>query len=58
MRTDTVPREIQTATSASGVTDAAPVLTAVGIEKSYRRGTWPFRRQRQVLRGGPDAVSG
>jgi ABC-type multidrug transport system ATPase subunit len=27
------------------------VLTAAGIEKSYRRGIWPLRRQQQVLRG-------
>jgi ABC-2 type transport system ATP-binding protein len=29
----------------------APVLEASGIEKSYRRGMWPLRRERQVLRG-------
>jgi ABC-2 type transport system ATP-binding protein len=27
------------------------VLEAVGIEKAYRRGTWPVRRHQQVLRG-------
>jgi len=27
------------------------VLAASGIEKSYQRGPWPLRRQRQVLRG-------
>jgi ABC-type multidrug transport system ATPase subunit len=30
---------------------AAAVLEAAGIEKSYRRGIWPARRQRPVLRG-------
>src|SRR6266567_9047784 len=30
---------------------AAPLLEASGIEKSYRRGTWPARREHQVLRG-------
>jgi ABC-2 type transport system ATP-binding protein len=30
---------------------AAPLLEASGIEKSYRRGTWPVRREHQVLRG-------
>src|SRR6266536_3764840 len=30
---------------------ASPVLTASGIEKSYRRGPWPLRRQGSVLRG-------
>ncbi len=30
---------------------AAPVLEAAGIEKSYRRGVWPARTARQVLRG-------
>ena len=28
-----------------------PVLTAEGIVKTYRRGVWPLRRGRQVLRG-------
>jgi ABC-2 type transport system ATP-binding protein len=28
-----------------------PLLAASGIEKSYRRGVWPARRERQVLRG-------
>ena len=27
------------------------VLTAEGIEKSFRRGIWPFSRRHQVLRG-------
>lgn len=27
------------------------VLEASGIEKSYRRGMWPVRRRREVLRG-------
>jgi ABC-2 type transport system ATP-binding protein len=31
--------------------DAAPVLVATGIEKSYPRGLWPRRRPRTVLRG-------
>jgi len=29
----------------------APLLVASGIEKSYRRGVWPARRERRVLRG-------
>ncbi|MDQ2874588.1 MAG: ABC transporter ATP-binding protein [Actinomycetota bacterium] len=29
----------------------APLLTASGIEKSYRRGVWPARHRRPVLRG-------
>ncbi|NUT37105.1 MAG: ABC transporter ATP-binding protein [Hamadaea sp.] len=40
---------IQTETPATVSTDA--VLTATGIEKSYRRGVWPFRRRVTVLRG-------
>ncbi|MGW5723396.1 ABC transporter ATP-binding protein [Amycolatopsis sp. NPDC003865] len=28
-----------------------PVLTASGIEKTYRRGIWPARHHQQVLRG-------
>ena len=33
--------------------ESAPpsVLTAEGIEKSFRRGMWPFSRRQQVLRG-------
>lgn len=31
----------------------APLLTATGIEKGYRRGVWPVRRRNQVL-GGAD----
>jgi ABC-2 type transport system ATP-binding protein len=30
---------------------AGAVLTAVGIEKSFRRGAWPLRRRQWVLRG-------
>jgi ABC-type multidrug transport system ATPase subunit len=29
----------------------APLLAASGIEKSYRRGVWPARREHRVLRG-------
>lgn len=31
--------------------DSASVLTAEGIEKSFRRGMWPFSHRQQVLRG-------
>jgi ABC-2 type transport system ATP-binding protein len=34
----------------------APVLVASGIEKSYRRGIWPARREHQVLRGASLAL--
>lgn len=42
---------------------ATPVLAAAGIEKAYRRGVWPLRSSRQVLRGadltvGPGEVVG
>ena len=37
--------------SAGGKPPDAPLLTAAGIEKSYRRGIWPTRREHQVLRG-------
>ena len=30
---------------------AASVLSATAIEKAYRRGMWPARRSRPVLRG-------
>jgi len=33
------------------------VLTVRGIEKAYRRGVWPLRRDRQVLRGVDLALS-
>jgi ABC-2 type transport system ATP-binding protein len=36
---------------AGGISEAAPLLEASGIEKSYRRGTWPAGREHQVLRG-------
>jgi hypothetical protein len=35
---------------------AGAVLTAVGIEKSYRRGMWPLRRRQRVLRVRQAAV--
>ena len=31
--------------------ESAPVLTADGIEKSFRRGVWPFSHRHQVLPG-------
>jgi ABC-type multidrug transport system ATPase subunit len=36
---------------ADGALHAAPLLAASVIEKSYRRGVWPVRRERRVLRG-------
>ena len=36
---------------AGGVISPGAVLEAAGIEKSYRRGVWPVRRERGVLRG-------
>jgi ABC-2 type transport system ATP-binding protein len=36
---------------------AGVVLTAAGIEKSYRRGVWPLRRQQQVLQGADLTLS-
>ena len=36
---------------AGGPSPGAPLLVAAGIEKSYRRGVWPARREHQVLRG-------
>jgi ABC-2 type transport system ATP-binding protein len=36
---------------ASPQPEARPLLRAVGIEKAYRRGVWPARRQTPVLRG-------
>ena len=40
------------AVTATGERDSTgPVLTASGIEKVYRRGPWPLRRQAPVLRG-------
>ena len=40
---------VSTGGSAAG--GRAPLLTAYGIEKAYRRGVWPLRRARPVLRG-------
>ncbi len=39
-----------------GFSPAVPVLEATGIEKSYRRGVWPARREHQVLRGASLAL--
>lgn len=33
------------------ISGPGPVLTASGLEKSYRTGIWPMRRRQQVLRG-------
>jgi ABC-2 type transport system ATP-binding protein len=41
---------------AGGISAAAPLLEASGIEKSYRRGVWPARREHQVLRGASLAL--
>jgi ABC-2 type transport system ATP-binding protein len=41
-----VDREVASAEAGS-----APVLIAEGIEKSFRRGIWPFSHRQQVLRG-------
>ena len=40
----------------AGALHAAPLLVASGIEKSYRRGVWPARRERRVLRGASLAL--
>ena len=37
--------------SSGGKSPGVPLLEASGIEKSYRRGIWPARREHQVLRG-------
>jgi len=37
--------------TAGGQAGGAAVLTAAGVEKAYRRGVWPVRRARPVLRG-------
>ena len=39
-----------------GASQAAPLLEASGIEMSYRRGVWPLRRERRVLRGASLAL--
>jgi ABC-type glutathione transport system ATPase component len=48
----------QTTSLGAGVSagPAAALLTASGIEKSYRRGMWPRRRRRLVLRGADLAL--
>ena len=40
----------------SGPGTGPPLLTASGIEKSYRRGVWPARRAQPVLRGAELAL--
>jgi ABC-2 type transport system ATP-binding protein len=39
-----------------GKSPDTPLLEASGIEKSYRRGVWPARREHQVLRGASLAL--
>ena len=41
---------IAAATEVTAEVSTEPVLTARGIEKAYRRGAWPLRRARRVLR--------
>lgn len=36
---------------ASVIARGSPVLEASGIEKAFRRGMWPLRREHEVLRG-------
>jgi ABC-2 type transport system ATP-binding protein len=43
-------------TAGRGLRPAVPVLEASGIEKSYRRGVWPARREHPVLRGASLAL--
>jgi ABC-2 type transport system ATP-binding protein len=38
------------------ISPAASVLEAAGIEKTYRRGLWPARREHRVLRGASLAL--
>jgi ABC-type multidrug transport system ATPase subunit len=50
---------VETATRDAVATErapATPVLAAAGIEKAYRRGLWPARRRREVLRGADLAL--
>jgi ABC-type multidrug transport system ATPase subunit len=44
-------------TVAQAAPGQGPVLVAAGIEKSYRRGIWPARRLRSVLRGADLTLS-
>jgi ABC-2 type transport system ATP-binding protein len=52
MGTETAVR----ATLGRAVSSTVPLLEAAGIEKSYRRGVWPARREHQVLRGASLAL--
>ena len=51
MSTETVEPSTTGHGPADGALHAATLLLASGIEKSYRRGVWPARRERRVLRG-------
>lgn len=44
-------RTVPAAPGGVAVAAHTPVLTVRGIEKAYRRGVWPLRRARPVLRG-------
>jgi ABC-2 type transport system ATP-binding protein len=43
-------------TPGDGTSPGAALLEAAGIEKSYRQGIWPLRRQHPVLRGASLAL--
>jgi ABC-type multidrug transport system ATPase subunit len=43
-------------TPGGGTSSGAALLEAAGIEKSYRQGIWPARRQHPVLRGASLAL--
>jgi len=43
-------------THGDGTSPDAPLLEAAGIDKSYRRGVWPARREHLVLRGASLAL--
>lgn len=56
MGTETAVPATLRRTPGDGTPPAAPLLEASGIEKSYRQGVWPVRRQRSVLRGASLAL--
>jgi ABC-type multidrug transport system ATPase subunit len=56
MGTETAVPATLRRTPGDGTPPGAPLLEASGIEKSYRQGIWPVRRQHLVLRGASLAL--
>lgn len=53
MSTETAAPATLSSAPGDGTSAATPPLEAIGIEKAYRRGVWPARREHRVSWGSP-----